>query len=197
MDTASRTEFTILIVCSGNICRSPMAERLLRLALGAASARVRIGSAGTVADSGRGMTAEAAAVLAGYGATPDGHSSRPLSRELVDEAGLILSATRQHRSAVVSLSPSALRRAFTMRQFARLLESLTPDDVRGMTDLSELVAAAADQRGHLLPLNRPDDDDIPDPYLRDRSAYDEAGRLIAHDVGIIAEKFLQIAWIAE
>ncbi|MGH3489393.1 MAG: hypothetical protein ACRDP8_16000 [Actinopolymorphaceae bacterium] len=118
------TTFSIMFVCTGNMCRSPIAERLavsaLKQHLDAEAGRVfEVSSAGTGTFDGREMTAEAAAVLIAHGGDPDGFRSTELTAELIAAADLILTATRAHRSAVVTLDPGALRRSFTLTEFAR------------------------------------------------------------------------------
>ena len=71
------------------------------------------------------------------GARADGFASRALEAEMVDDADLILTATREHRSEVLSRHPNALRRTFTLREFAALVE-----DMIGVTSPAEMVAAA-------------------------------------------------------
>lgn len=179
--------FSIMFVCTGNLCRSPMAERLavaaLRRRLGPAAERFEVYSAGTGALAGRPMTPEAAAVVAAYGGDPDGFLSSEITANLVAQADLVLTATRAHRSQVVTLEPQALRRGFTMIEFARTALELgerlpTGDPVeRAHT----LVATAARHRGTVRRA-RPDDDDIPDPIGQPMSAYQSTGAVIARAV---------------
>lgn len=63
----------------------------------------------------------AALTLDGAGIATRGFVAQQLTRELVRDASLVLALTRKHRSAVVRLEPAALRRAFTLRELARLL----------------------------------------------------------------------------
>jgi protein-tyrosine phosphatase len=137
----------VLFVCRANLCRSPMAETLARMA------GVRCASAGTRARLGEPMYAGAATVLRELGATVDDFRSRPLTAELVQGADLVLTATREQRGVCVRLAPSALRRTFTIRQFGRLATAL------GRSDGDVLEAVAKVQ---LQPVP-PHDDDIPDP----------------------------------
>jgi protein-tyrosine phosphatase len=169
--------FTILFVCTGNLCRSPMAERIaiaeLRARFGPMAARFPVASAGTHAVVGAPMEPEAAAVLIERGLRAEGFVARELSAELVAESDLILCAAREHRSAVVTINPRALRRTFTLREFHRLAASVSPRDI-GRSDPADALASlmrAAIQRRGVDPTARPGDDDIPDPIGRPISAF--------------------------
>jgi RpiB/LacA/LacB family sugar-phosphate isomerase len=100
------TKKIILCVCTGNICRSPMAEVLLRHRLGPASRWV-VKSAGVAAPNGQPASAEAVQALAEWKLDASGHRSQSLSRRLVDEATVVLVMTAAHGQAVVSQFPEA------------------------------------------------------------------------------------------
>jgi protein-tyrosine phosphatase len=179
--------FSIMFVCTGNLCRSPMAERLavaaLRRRLGPAAERFSVWSAGTHAVTGWPMTAEAAAVVAAYGADPEGFVSTELTADLVAKTDLVLTATRAHRSQVVTLEPAALRRAFTMTEFARIAREVE-EGVQAQDPVERahaVVAAVARRRGTVRPA-RPDDDDIADPIGQPMAVYQSTGDVIARAV---------------
>ncbi len=165
-------KFSVLTVCTGNLVRSPIAAQLLVAGLGAASAAFSVSSAGTAASVGAPMPPEAVAVSRRYGGDPDQHRARRLTAHDIAGAGLVLTASREHRARVVSLAPSASARTFTIRQFARLVESL--DDATFEAP-AEFVAGAAAQRGLVPPLADPASDDLDDPFLRPQHVYDRVG----------------------
>ena len=166
--------FDVLVVCLGNLCRSPLAERLLRLRL-ADEPGVRVSSAGVRAVVGAPMDASAALELSRLGGDPSDFVARQLTADLVTDADLVLTATRQLRSQVVELAPTALRRTFTLRELAALLEERPwPGDP---ADLRALVAAAADWRGSVA--GRGDALDVPDPIGGPASLHREAADLAA------------------
>ena len=166
------------MVCTGNICRSPLAERLLQVRLADAGVRgIEVGSAGTHAMVGHPMPTDAARELAALGGDPTGHVSRQLSVDLVRDADLVVTATLAHRSDVVSLHPPALRYAFTLRELARLLDGADLASVvaaaPGVDRVRALAALAVGRRG-VAPPAGPGEDDVVDPYGHRPAVYAEA-----------------------
>jgi protein-tyrosine phosphatase len=163
--------FRILHVCTGNVCRSPMAERLTRHGLarrlGDGAAGILVESAGTWGHEGAPMEAHAAAVLAEYGADPAGFTGRELLDDHVIDADLVLTATRDHRAQVISMGHAAGLRTFTLKEFTRLVRAIDtatlPDDGTVNDRARALVRAAAALRGWLLAPS-PDADEVHDPY---------------------------------
>jgi len=114
----------IVIVCTGNTCRSPMAEAILRNLvaekLGCKPEEVEqrgviVASAGLSATPGGGAAPEAIEVMRQRGLDISRHESQPLSEKLVRHADLILALTGAHRQAIVRRWPDAAPRAVTMR----------------------------------------------------------------------------------
>jgi protein-tyrosine phosphatase len=85
----------VLFVCTGNICRTPMAAAIARDALGT-GAVIDVSSAGTYAIVGSSPTADAIAVAAEHGLSLDGHRARQLTPELVAAADLVVGMEREH-----------------------------------------------------------------------------------------------------
>ena len=161
--------FTVLSVCTGNICRSPLVERLfaagLRSRLGTAPVDLVVRSAGTWGLEGSAMEPFAASALRALGGDDEGFLARELAADMIAEANLVLCATREHRAAAVAMVPRAAARTFTVREFDRLCSGIEPADLPS-EPLAEraaaLVRAAAGRRGLIRP-ERPGDDDLPDP----------------------------------
>lgn len=180
----SDASYRILMVCTGNICRSPFMERLflarLRAKLTSSEvARFEVSSCGTWALVGSPMSPEAAETLREAGGDPDGFAGRAMAADLL-EADLILTATREHRGRVVTEVPGTAKRTLTAREFARLLAPVTAGEIDARVSSGDLVErmrvivdAALANRG-LVPLAAATADDIADPYGRDRKAYARA-----------------------
>jgi protein-tyrosine phosphatase len=176
--------FRILHICTGNICRSPIAEHLMRAGLeqrlGPEAGVFVVESAGTWGHTGSPMEAFAHATLAGLEVDGSAFSARELVAEHVVAADLVLTATREHRAAAVVLQPRAAARTFTLREFDRLLSAVDPATLPGgdrVTRARAVVQAAAAQRG-LVPPDRPADDDLDDPYQAPQSAFTTCARLV-------------------
>jgi protein-tyrosine phosphatase len=166
--------FRILHVSTGNVCRSPITERLTRHALAdrlgdLASQGLIVESAGTWGHEGAPMEANAAAVLADFGADASGFVGRELLDEHVITADLVLTATRDHRAQVISMGHSAGLRTFTLKEFTRLVRAIDPATLpdpsqEGVVERARaLVRAAAALRGWLLAPSV-DADEVLDPY---------------------------------
>lgn len=169
--TALRRPFRVLCVCEGNICRSPVAAVLLREALGAG---VEVGSAGTGAVVGAPVAPPMRALLLGRGLDPDGFAARQLEAEHLRRADLVLTMTTPQRGAAVSLVPGVVRRTFTVRELARLLDAVDPATLPAGPVADRLRAAlpvAAARRRYVVD---PRADDIADPYGRHDTAYRRA-----------------------
>ena len=174
--------FTILTVCTGNICRSPAAERLLGAALWP---DVRVVSAGTGALENHPVEPAMAALMLNDGISPAGFAARQVTRDAVANADLILALTRDHRSRLVRLAPAALRRGFTLLEFARIVAAPEFPTLEGSVEerLREAVSQAGRRRSTGTVIH---DDDVPDPYRRGQEAFDEAYGLISTAVKQIA-----------
>ncbi|MDG4810189.1 low molecular weight phosphatase family protein [Micromonospora sp. WMMD1120] len=150
----------VLFVCHANLCRSPMAEYLARRLL--ADRSVAVASAGTDAVDGLGMHPYAMEVAAESGADPAEFRTRGLRPEHLNDATLVLTATRRQRSVCTALAPGALHRTFTLRQFGRLAAAAEPPTEPVDDSLRAAITAAAQARGRLQPAVG-DDDDLRDP----------------------------------
>jgi len=185
----------VLMVCTGNICRSPMAEVLLRARL--QSLPVRVHSAGTRGLVDKQMPADAQQLAVEFGASPDdveAHRARWLQEPIADDADLIFAMSREHRTATVELAPRMLRQTFTIREFAHLAHGLTDDQIKSTADaagttprarLAAVTTLVTQQRGIASPAPA-EDDDIIDPYRRSRETYEKSARQLVPAVDEVA-----------
>lgn len=180
--TATGGSARILVVCTGNVCRSPIMQCYLARDLGErwqGEGKMLVSSAGTSALVRSPMDARAAQMADSIGLDTADFTARALTVDAIAAADLVLTATRQHRGIVVSMYPKALRSCFAVRDFAAALADLPADhgpiagddggdDARRR--VRRVVAATAARRGFSPPLSSADAD-IVDPYRRSDEVY--------------------------
>ncbi len=173
---------SVLVVCTANICRSPLAEGLLQMQVAALDLTVR--SAGTRALVGHPPIPESVDYLRRRTGVTLEHRGTPLTPQLVHGSGVVLAMTERQRAEVVRLVPGALRRVFTLRQFVRLSPHL-PDGAayQGVDELAEAVARCRALAGPPLE----GEDDITDPYGGAPELYEHSFALIARATSRAAE----------
>lgn len=145
------SRFSILTVCTANICRSPTMEILLRQRLD--PERFEISSAGVLGWRNAPVDSMVVLELARFGVRPEGFASRQLTDADIAAADLILTATREHRAYVLDHSPDALRKTFTLREFASLVNDAQADSAADLLEDAFRRRSAAQ-----------DDIDLDDPY---------------------------------
>lgn len=179
--------YRVLFVCTGNICRSPFAERLLRARLdsllGPAAERIEVASTGTQGLVGEPMWPDAVESLERLGGNAGGFVARALAPDQIESADLVLALTREHRAAVVTTVPRASARTVTVREYARLLTGVTPDDLAAAgsdpVERFRAITKTAFSRRGWTPLDDPSDDDVPDPFGGPMAGYERAAAMIA------------------
>jgi protein-tyrosine-phosphatase len=114
---------TILFVCTGNICRSPMAEGLFRYSMKARN-DYRVFSAGVGAIDGQAPSTHAVRALRDLGIDISNQRSRALTPELVEQADFIFGMTHSHVDTVMLLYPHAAEKTFLLREFDETLDTL-------------------------------------------------------------------------
>lgn len=189
-----RHAFGVLFVCTGNICRSPFAEILTRHLIAgrtddSAHADFDVSSAGMRAVVGAPMHPATRSELARRGvevSAVDRFRARQLDLSMIRGVDLVLGAGPEHRAAVVECDPTALRKAFSLREFARLVGTVDPATLplRPAERARSLVEHARSRRGMLPPVD-PGADRIPDPIGLPDKAHRDAARLIDQAVTIV------------
>jgi len=199
MSAAGLPPFTVLHVCMGNICRSPMAERLLAFdvrQVGGSDELVHSHSAGTGGwHEGEEMNPPAARQVKARGADPADFAARKLRAEHIDSADLILTATADQSEYVTALRPDAEGRTFVLGEFGRLLAAVDLDTLPpaegtplGVQARGEALVVAMDRlRGSAGPQSQ---DDLDDPWGRGDQTFSRVADEIEATVGPLAAALL-------
>lgn len=185
----------ILTVCTGNICRSPVAERLLQAGLDQVlPGGFEVRSAGTRALVGDPVQPLSADIIHTFGGTAEGFAARQLTGKILRQVDVVLTMTSAHRGEVLQLDASLLKRTFTIREFARMLDVLeeretppsggsTPSGgssqsggnhhhrISANTELWRALPAQAASVRHLALAPEAADNDVVDPYRRSADYY--------------------------
>ncbi|MCJ0700449.1 low molecular weight phosphatase family protein [Frigoribacterium faeni] len=174
-------DFKILVVCTGNICRSPLAAQYFSDEL-AGLGVVTVQSAGTMALVGQDMPGQARELAVRRGRTPKPHVAQLLTPELVADADLVVAMSRDHRKAVVSSFPRAAAYTFTLREFERLARTMSRSDLHAAREKPDVaprlrgaVAAVASRRGLVPQPTDSAEDDVVDPYRQADTVFDQTG----------------------
>src|SRR4051812_36388708 len=117
---------TILFICTGNICRSPMAEGLFRHAM-RGSNEYRVMSAGVGACDGQLPSVNAVRALRELGIDIANHRSRMLTPDIIEQADFIFGMTHSHVDTVNLLYPHAAEKTFLLREFDETLDEFEKD----------------------------------------------------------------------
>lgn len=180
--------FRILVVCAGNICRSPVAAQLLAAGL---EDDIQVSSAGLDAMVGYGLDPDMAAAMRRAGIIPQPHRAKRLNSWLLEVADLVLTMDRSQRSRVLEMAPLALHRTFPLREFALACATLRdsgelswPARSAQESRLQELTARAGG-RDAVTPADS--DVVIDDPYRGTLAEHDRAVLQIAEAVSAILD----------
>jgi protein-tyrosine phosphatase len=170
----------VLVVCTGNVCRSPAAERLLAARLEDVPG-ISVTSAGTRALVGEPMDPQMARLVQDAGADPARFAARQVTAEEIRSADLVLTMAREHRSAVVGLEPSAVRRTFLLVELSELAASVAAGGWPPEVDDEVAARLAALPRlapGHRGGAGIAGEQQVVDPYRRSAEVHAEAFAVI-------------------
>jgi protein-tyrosine-phosphatase len=131
----------LLFVCTGNLCRSAAADRLMSDWAAASGAPVVVRSAGTRARAGRPIHPKTARALERHGVSGEGFASGRLAAGDIDWADVVLTMTAEHRDEVVGVAPRGMQKVFTLLEADRLCRTLPP---------SSLHCGEGEHRGAML-----------------------------------------------
>ncbi|HEX2294717.1 MAG TPA: hypothetical protein VHN37_05345 [Actinomycetota bacterium] len=163
----------IVFVCTGNICRSPMGEALLRHELERRGcADVEVSSCGTWASAPQPATGHAVTVLGGRGIDLSAHRSRALDANELEDADLVLAMTSVHVREIEQMAPAALPKV-------RLVKELVELDLRPGAGLEALLAATRPAPRRNL--------DVDDPMGLLPRSYERAAGEIEAGVRVLAD----------
>ena len=110
---------TVLFVCTGNICRSPMAEGILEKMVSASKVKdITVLSAGTHPSDGISPTKEAMQVMKKFGIDISNHRAVHIGRDLIRKADLILALEKKQKEDILELEPTAKGKVFLINEFA-------------------------------------------------------------------------------
>jgi len=192
--------FTLLFVCTGNLCRSPFAEllmnHLMAQRLGPDAWRFTARSAGLHAVVGAQMHYDTRDELMPWGL--DGliagrFAARQFTAPIAESADLILGATPQHRSTIIDQVPSTLGRVFSILEFARLAHDVDPRELPpGPVDRANALVELARRRRGLRGPADAHDDVVPDPIGQPPAVHKKVADILAAALEQIADRMAPV-----
>jgi protein-tyrosine phosphatase len=176
---------SVLIVCTANQCRSPLAAALLERAL--AGTAVEVHDVGT-GESGFPVTPETSTVATRFGLDLSEHRSTTLTPEMVARADLVLTMERVHVRDIVVEQPDAWAKTFTLKEFVRRAEETgarPPEQ-----SLGEWLETLHEGRNRIDLLGASPVDDVADPTGDRRVDHDS----MAEELDALVDDAVALAW---
>jgi protein-tyrosine phosphatase len=177
----------VAFICTGNICRSPMAEALLRARLAEVAPEVTVGSAGLLFED-RPAEHHAIRTMAGQGLDIAEHRSRIIAADLLAGASLILGMERTHVREVAALDPRLFARSFTLPEVVTLGRIVGPRRPgEGLAAWAERVGSFRNADDYALAAPHTE---ITDPMGRGARTFRECAAAIDRQLAALVE----LAW---
>ncbi|HET7489306.1 MAG TPA: hypothetical protein VFJ85_15350 [Acidimicrobiales bacterium] len=177
----------ILVLCTGNICRSPMAEAFLRKRLADAGVDAHVHSAGRLQD-GVPVTAEGREAMRALGYDTSAHRSRRLQPAMARGADLIVGMAREHVREAAVIGQDVWAKSFTLKELVRRGGEVGPRTPG--QPLDEWLAKLHAGRSTADLLSRSEDDDVADPIGLSPAVY----RRTAAEIQDLTDKLVDLAW---
>lgn len=179
----------ILVVCTANICRSPLAAALLDRALDERGVAADVRSAGLLAD-GRLVPADGLRVAREHGLDLTGHVSRELDLWTAERADLLLTMAREHGRTILADAPQLWSRTFTLIGFRGWLGAL-PGARTGGLERQLKVIAGRRQRAELIGSGP---DDVPDPIGQRLAVWRTMADLLEEETAGLADRLAALQY---
>ena len=168
----------VFFICTGNLCRSPMAEALMRHALeGRGCDEVKVSSAGTWAYTGSPATPEAVETVRERGGDLSTHSSRPIEMDELLAADVIVAMTSVHVREIAGLAPEVVERIVLMKELREIEPVRLPEDALPEERLTALLRGGRPPRRRAL--------DVDDPMGLPASAYERTARELQDGIDVL------------
>lgn len=177
----------VLVLCTANVCRSPMARALLADRLAALGSAAHVRSGGTLGD-GEPPHPGAVAAMAGYGLDIAGHRSSRVTAEDLESADLTIAMARGHLRHAVVTAPAVWPRAFTLKELVRRGEALGPRAPG--ESLAGWLARVHDGRERGALLGESAADDVADPAGGPQRGYSEAAAALSD----LVDRLVSLCW---
>jgi protein-tyrosine phosphatase len=177
----------VLVLCTANVCRSPMAEALLTDRLAALGSAATVRSGGMLGD-GEPPRPEVISAMAGYGLDITSHRSRRVTADDLERADLTLAMARENLRYAVVTAPAIWTRAFTICELVRRGEAIgrrLPGE-----SLADWLARAHAGRKRAALLGDSDVDDVADPTGGPQRGYAETAAILSG----LADRLARLCW---